>query len=72
MYKFIVVFNIKYDIINIEKYTFMGKEAKEETIIFVTERNCIIDNEAVTNICLTFVSKRFKTLEEFLKDLDNR
>lgn len=60
------------DIINIEKYTFMGKEAKEETIIFVTERNCIIDNEAVTNICLTFVSKRFKTLEEFLKDLDNR
>lgn len=63
------------DIINIEKYTFMGREdreAKEETIIFVTERNCIIDNEAVTNICLTFVSKRFKTLEEFLKDLDNR
>ena len=60
------------DIINIEKYTFIDREAKEETIIFVTERNCIIDNKAVTNICLTFVSKRFKTLEEFLKDLDNR
>lgn len=61
------------DVLNVEKYTFLSsglKNLQEETVVFITERTC--KNHEAKNICLTFISKRFKSIEEFLKDLDSK
>lgn len=56
------------DVINLEKYIFMSKTNVEETVVFISER---ITN-GITNLCLSFISKKYKSLEEFLKDLDSK
>jgi hypothetical protein len=55
----------------IDKYTFLGKSLtdihQEDTVVFITERNF----GDKSNVCLAFISKKYLTINEFLRDLDN-